>query len=1144
MGIYISRLKLRSFKSFKFADIEFGSGFCCLAGPNGSGKSNICDAIRFSLGEMSLKSLRVKKVHDLIHHNSSKAEVTLDFAGDEKVEARRGIRDDGKVLYRLNGKRATRTALLEALSPYGFESSTHNIIAQGQIQHIVEMNSKQRREILDSVSGVMEFEHKKEEALTELEKVEAKINDTKIVLAEREGFLSELEKEKNDTLSYLEASGTLKRSKATLVGIELDKLEAEHTKVLQESQKATAAKKEADEKIAELDSKIKKLTEEKDQFIQKINKRSEREGAIKEIEGLKSKVGAANAAISEKKTAIKKIEAELEGIARQKKELASKVTELEKKIQSSQKEAKQKEKELSELKAKLGVTEENEGSKTAVEKASESLSLLLQNKAKLEAELASTTQLLEFRKEEKKRIDESPKQASDTTKLESQKKSCKSSLASIEREIERLFEEEKKLNREIPEMDKQRLELAEKAANLRANVRGGGERSQASALIEQMKGKIPGIYGTVSDIVSFDTEYAVAVEASCAQRLYYVVVENVDVASQVIAILKKQKAGRCTFIPLDRKLGSTTPEIEKIATSPNSLGFISEFVKYDRKFEPAMNYVFSDTILVNSIEDAKKIGLQKARMVSMQGDLLERSGIITGGNFTQLSGARSQLEKVEAEVVKIKEKRESLYSSLYSLRDEMGKKRKEKAEIEIEMKGIEVKLEGVTELEKGASQAKKASEEIDKSLEELASLLEKKKSELSSAKEKVEKAQADLESLRQKVTEEEKKLQAAKAGEQKKLHEFVASHSSLIEAIKGLENEAGLHRQTLLSSLEAEKKANVESDFQKSEISKLEKECAASEKTILAKEEELKEASKQVQKWFDAAKKLEEEMAVHGVEKGKHQHLSETTGKKLEDFRVKQATTETKLVDLKAEYEEYKTLERIEASREKLLELIRESESLLGRLGNVNLKAPELYEEKKKDISEIRVKITKLSDERAAVLQMITEIEKRKHAVFMETYNAIADNFKKLYSTTFKEGDAMLVLENPSDPFSGGLSIKVRSGNHDKHIESMSGGEKSLMAIVFVFAIQLYKPAPFYVLDEVDAALDKENSKKLSGLVASMAKKTQFIVVTHNDAMLTAAETAIGVTMTEDGSKVIGIQLKNIVHAKNPLNSPAKEAKK
>ncbi|MEM3060751.1 MAG: AAA family ATPase, partial [Candidatus Anstonellales archaeon] len=149
MVSYISRLKLRSFKSFKFADIQFGRGFVCLAGPNGSGKSNICDAIMFALGEMSLKSLRVKKVKDLIHRSFSKAEVTLEFLGDEKIEIKRGIREDGKVLYKLNGKRTTRSAIIDLLTSHGIAPLSHNLIAQGQIQHIVEMNSKERRQILD-----------------------------------------------------------------------------------------------------------------------------------------------------------------------------------------------------------------------------------------------------------------------------------------------------------------------------------------------------------------------------------------------------------------------------------------------------------------------------------------------------------------------------------------------------------------------------------------------------------------------------------------------------------------------------------------------------------------------------------------------------------------------------------------------------------------------------------------------------------------------------------------------------------------------------------------------------------------------------------------------------------------------------------
>ncbi|MCX6777410.1 MAG: AAA family ATPase, partial [Candidatus Micrarchaeota archaeon] len=202
--VYIERVQLRYFKSFKSADITLANGFVCLAGPNGSGKSNICDGIRFALGETSLKTLRARKVSDLIMQGSEKAEIRLFLNNGKRLEVRRAIRRDGKTKYRYDGRRMTRIRVMEVLRPMGAQIGDHNVIAQGEVEQIIKMSPKERRGIIEAVSGIAEFEEKKKEAVGELAKVEQKVNDATIVMKEREGYLTELEKEKNDALRYKE----------------------------------------------------------------------------------------------------------------------------------------------------------------------------------------------------------------------------------------------------------------------------------------------------------------------------------------------------------------------------------------------------------------------------------------------------------------------------------------------------------------------------------------------------------------------------------------------------------------------------------------------------------------------------------------------------------------------------------------------------------------------------------------------------------------------------------------------------------------------------------------------------------------------------------------------------------------------------
>jgi len=230
MVFYISRLKLRNFKSFKAADVRLPPTFICFAGPNGSGKSNLCDAVRFVMGETSLKSLRAKKARELIHAGAKSAEVTMVLESEDgkiKYEIKRAIREDGKILYRLNGKKTTRGGILETLKRHYLDESGRNTIAQGEVQRIINMNGKERRLIIDSVAGIADFEEKKKEAMRELDMVETRIKDAKLVLGERKVFLDELGREKEVALKYQDARKTLANSKGTLLKVELDRLENE-----------------------------------------------------------------------------------------------------------------------------------------------------------------------------------------------------------------------------------------------------------------------------------------------------------------------------------------------------------------------------------------------------------------------------------------------------------------------------------------------------------------------------------------------------------------------------------------------------------------------------------------------------------------------------------------------------------------------------------------------------------------------------------------------------------------------------------------------------------------------------------------------------------------------------------------------------
>jgi chromosome segregation protein len=271
---------------------------------------------------------------------------------------------------------------------------------------------------------------------------------------------------------------------------------------------------------------------------------------------------------------------------------------------------------------------------------------------------------------------------------------------------------------------------------------------------------------------------------------------------------------------------------------------------------------------------------------------------------------------------------------------------------------------------------------------------------------------------------------------------------------------------------------------------------------------------------------LQKELDEIGKEEGSRKHALETATRSAHDIDIKKAGVETKLADLKAEWEKYKEVPLLDVQREEAEEIARKSEAKLASLGDVNQKAPEMYEQKKKELQEIEEKVNTLQSERAAVIKMMEEIEARKREVFMDTYNSVNSHFKRLFSMVYA-GEGTLVLDDPSNPLESGLSIKVRGLNEkrDKYLESMSGGEKTLLGLMFIFALHMSKPSAFYILDEAEEALDKENARKMADFIKQMSKNAQFIVVTHSDAILAAADVVLGVTRNEKGSHIVGVSL-------------------
>ena len=1125
--VYIKGLKFRGFKSFRRAEASFVNGYVCLAGPNGSGKSNVTDGIRFALGEGSLKALRAKKVAELVNTSCKFAEVTLFIDGERQFEIKRAINSEGKTLYRINGKRSTRTLVMEELRQYGMEAGSHNIIAQGQVQKIVEMNARERRQIIDGTAGIAEFDQKKAEALGELGTVEQKITEANIVLGEREANLSILEREKNDALSYTDAQTNFKRAKASVANTEHAKLNKNFTDAVQKH----AAAKEALEEIAKqssvLSGRISELEAAKKPIMDKIGSSSSREAALAEIQEIKVSIGSGNATLSERRKEL----AKLEGVQKSSDTQIASI----KKLQSDS-EGKAKDlssqmgklgSQIAELEKKTGVQSDSASQEIAkrLEFLTSEIMSLKEQRATLETSISEKEKSLVSRREELARLGDVLGQDKEA-RQEGERGVLEKEVLSHQKSLDALFEQEKSLNRALPDLDKKLLSTKERAATLRANI-APSAGSLALRAVEEMKaGGMRGIFGTVSSLVSCDAKYTTAIEAAAGQRLNYVVVDDTDTAIKAIEKLKAQKSGRCTFIPLDmpprREDSGMAQGAQKAA---GCLGSLIEFVKYDAVYKKAMEYAFSETLLFDTVQSAKKAGVGKARMVSVDGELLERSGIITGGAQRGSLLSKGALDKLEAEAASIEAERKEIYSSLYALREEMSAKRKEKADAEVKLRGMEIEMESISARREGAKKAREAMSEIEGAIQSSEKEITLMKKRAAEAVSKLEDAMAQHTREKEKQSAAQESAKKADSEAQKKLTALLSQRSSL-EAQLTSKREEAERLSGELSSKKAEAEEAAKSFVScRKEMAELAEQISKSEKTLKEKEEKLSELSAASQKLMSKLSELEGQIKDVAGQLGKVRAEEDKKNREMVSLDANRQIIEQRLSDLKAELDQYSGVPTIDASRAELEELARASQAKMEALGQVNLRAPELFEQKKKEIDEVKSRVESLSGEKNAVLHMMDEIDARKRAIFLSTFTSVNDNFRKLFGFAFKGGEAALILEKPSSPFEGGLHVKVREENRDKYLDSMSGGEKSLIALMFIFAIQMHKAAPFYILDEADAALDKENSKKLADLIKQLSGNTQFIVVTHNDTVLSNSDVALGVTRTEDGSKIVGVQL-------------------
>ncbi|MEM4368839.1 MAG: chromosome segregation protein SMC [Candidatus Woesearchaeota archaeon] len=1159
----ITKLVLDGFKSFgKRTELLFDEGFNVIVGPNGSGKSNVTEAICFVLGRSSAKSLRAERASSFIYNGgktkqpAKQAEVSLFFdnsskvfpVNEDEVKITRIVGQDGQSKYKINGKTRTRQELLELLAAAKIDPNGYNLILQGDIVRFVEMSPIERRQLVEDIAGIGIYEEKKAQALNELAKVEEKLGHAEIILKERDAQLKELKKDRDQALRYKSLSDKIKQNKATFVKKLLDAKQAE-------ADKLTSISSGLKEKLERLNiqiSKIRNELSEKKARISQINLQLEQKGEGEQA-GLRKEIERLKVELAEVRTKITSLSEELARMSQRKAQLEQSAESRTKKIAELEEEKK----ELLERKAVIAQDldtvnrniidfkkknelpediEEVETKIATIDRAAEIVQsecqklverqqALLREKDKLDFQLQTiNSQIAKF------------SELANAHKAELEALNAKKEeFKRLVLELNKLLNEDSQLASQIVHLRSELIKAREEFEKIRIRSIAAQEESSPAAVKAILKEKeaFGKVFGTIAELGEVDSSYALALETVAGSKLNSIVVDNERTAANCIKFLKDKKLGTASFLPLNKIKNIKHDEgIKKLLGAKGVHGLAIDLISFDPAYKAAFSYVFGNTIVVDDIETARRLGIGSARMVTLDGDLCESSGVMIGG-FAQRKGAftekrlTEELARKERIVAELTERLELAEKARQAKEAEISRLREKKAMLEGEIIKGEKSLH-FQSLDIETSTTYK--EELKLKLEELSKELASVENALSEKTSELTKLKVEKQKFRNKIAELKNPAIVAQ------LNAFELKRRSLLEEMAGLEARFAALEATLaeLFSSDAEKSSALlkAMDSEMSEmtlqISSLKARMERLTEELKAKESAQASLQSSLKELFDERNKLSSEVIT-----GENAQLEiEEVRRKLEielnTISIEEARIVAELNNLQAEFSQYVGVELLpEKSEEELKKEIAEFERMVSEIGPINMRALDIYELAEKEYQVLVEKKKTLVAEKEEVLRLMNEIEQNKTDLFMNTFKAIEENFSQNFAALTSKGEAHLVLEMPDKPFEGGIDIEVRlTGTKFLDLRSLSGGEKTLTALALIFAIQEHEPASFYVLDEVDAALDRHNSEKLAQLIKKYSKNAQYLMISHNDAIISEASTLYGVSMDEHGiSQVVGIKI-------------------
>ena len=1164
--MYIKQLEIDNFKSFaNKSEIPLLKGFTTVSGPNGSGKSNIIDSVLFALGLANASELRAENLSHFIStytkRNEAFVKVTFgETENGEDLSIGRKIRKTSQgyaSTYYINDSVTTLTNVHAILEKYNVTPNSYNVMMQGDVMGITDCTPKNRRKIIDEIAGIADFDRRIDQATNELDTVEKRVENSNLILNEVDNRLEQLKEEREVALKYQKLRDEKQGLESQINKVRFfdikNNLEKTHENILEFTKK----KKEEEVNSKDLDERISLITKKFEEISNLVKAKGETEQIElkKQEEALKGEIdrknNASNYADKQIHDNLRSIENAKNGIENYKKKIEDltlniklKDDEIEKKKENISSRNAELKKILEDMTGLNATADQHIERRNNLRKQLEALkdeeTKLIQKKLPLESELKNLQRDLEEAKNKLAELNEMKTSfASDQDLKKTLVEQLQKEMSDFKLIQQNTLHDLDTTKNEINDLNYNIQMAYKKISAMEAKKLMAEEANFGRAIDTVMNAKLRGVHAPLAKLGSVDKEYSIAMEVAFGGRMAHIVVDDEHVASVAIELLKSSNAGRATFIPLNKiKKAPTRLQLPK---DKGVIDFAINLVDFDDEYIDAFFYAVGDTIVVEDIECAKRL-IGKYRMVTLQGELLEKSGSMTGGtrlrtglSFSQndddeLNKFKERLKEMEQKSASLENKRSSLENKLEDVRskysDSMTEYTKTKGELENMNRNYENSENILKEKADFIAQTTPKIEELNKTLDKLEEKNVKIYDDMAICQEQIDEVEKlindkDLKDLKEKtegVEAEIKRLNnrlMSAESDKNDLNRQIAFHKNLIET-KEEEITNHEHNNTKLEEDKKQYKADIDGLNEKME-------------TLHEKIEEIESKLGELLKERDSIQASLDELKEKRLTQN---HAIEKIIEAIESFKARRRELEPQLDTARKELEDagedISKLEPVSISIEEITSKIQRLEKRMQELGDVNMKALTTYDEVLARQSELKQQIETLSKERKEILDRMHGYEQLKKETFMKTYNHLNENFKEVFHQ-LSEGEGELKLECPEDPLSGGLTIEAQPRDKDLHrLESMSGGEKSLTALAFVFAIQRYMPSPFYAFDEVDASLDTMNVERIAQMVQKQSKDTQFIVVSHRRPMIESANRTLGVTQKEKGiTKVTGIKLRD-----------------